>query len=380
MEFSRVKRIITFYIKSWIGMTIKKNLALLIPAHNEEPVIKTSISSAINAGLNAEDIYIVDDNSSDNTLIEAYQYLPKTNILRVQHSGKAGAVYAGIKYFQIENRYNWVHVADADSFFSKDYFRIYFAELDNRCVATVGFVQSLIGNWICSYRAITYTYGQHIIKRVQAIIGMITVFPGPVTSYRTDIIKDLDFFTGSVTEDFDLTLQIYRKKLGRIKYIPDAVNYTQDPKNLRDFYNQTWRWYRGFFQGVRRYDLGWHFQRIDLSVLIQFGDILLFLFQLTITAWILLFSRENISFLVNFLILDFAILSFVIIYSTIITKRARLLMAIFYFHFLKFFELVIYLKAFHHVIIKNRFISAQKGWEVTGRRYKLTKKAMADFS
>ena len=47
---------------------MKKKLALLIPAHNEGLIIQSSITSAIDAGLSAEDVYVVDDDSSDDTL------------------------------------------------------------------------------------------------------------------------------------------------------------------------------------------------------------------------------------------------------------------------------------------------------------------------
>lgn len=360
---------------------MKKKLALLIPAHNEGLIIQSSITSAIDAGLSAEDVYVVDDDSSDDTLQKILTILPSTNVIKVQHSGKAGAVYQAIKFFEIEDRYEWVHIADADSIFSKNYFKKYFYQLSERYVAAVGFVQSLRGNWLCSYRAITYTYGQHIIKRLQAVLGMIVVLPGPVTSYRTDILKNLNFFTGSVTEDFDLTLQIYRQKLGKIKYIPEAVNYTQDPKNLKDFYGQTWRWYKGFFQGVKRYKVGLKPQRIDLSVIIQLGDIFLFFIQFCFALFILIFARQNIDYLKQFIILDFSVLIFIVIYSAIVTRRARLLLAPLYFHFLKFIELCIYLKAFVEVILLNKFrISRKIGWEVASRRYQLSKKAWADFS
>ncbi len=358
---------------------IKKKLALLLPAHNEELIIQSSILSAIRAGLNPADIYIVDDASYDETPYKADELIPDINILRIDHSGKAGAVYKAIIYFNIPDRYEWIHVADADSIFAKDYFRIYSQYLSNKYVATVGFVQSLRGNWLCSYRAFSYTYNQHIIKRVQAALGMITVMPGPVTSYRTDIIKDLDFFTGSLTEDFDLTLQIHRKKLGKIKYIPEAVNYTQDPRTIKDFYDQTQRWYRGFFQGIKRYNIGLSIHRIDLSVLILLGDLLLFLIQVCISSYILLFATEKIIYLQQFIILDFSVLVFLVFYVAIVTKRPRTLLTLFYYYFLKTFELLIYLKAFTEVIVlRKKFGSKKTGWSVGERRYAVSMEALAD--
>jgi len=237
--------------------TVRKRLALLLPAHNEELIMEMTIRSAIAAGQSRRDIFVVDDNSSDGTRKIAIKQLGAQNVLSVGRSGKALAVQKAIAKFKLESRYVWLHVADADSIFSPDYFKIYRSKLNSKKYAVaVGFVQSLRGNWISTYRALTYTYSQHVNRRIQSKLGMISVFPGPITCFRTDIISKLDFDANSLTEDFDITLQVHRKKLGNIVFIPKAINYTQDPQSLGDFCKQNMRWQRGFFQGVKKYRIG----------------------------------------------------------------------------------------------------------------------------
>jgi cellulose synthase/poly-beta-1,6-N-acetylglucosamine synthase-like glycosyltransferase len=204
-----------------------------LPGHNEEIIIETTIASALAAGQSIDDIYVVDDASSDQTSKKALNLLPASQVLRVRRSGKAVAVQKAIKKFHLDKRYTWLHVADADSVFCPQYFDIYRSRLDpERFAAAVGFVQSMRGNWIARYRCFNYTYGQHIFRRIQGWFNMISVLPGPVTCFRTDILKQLEFNSGSLTEDFDLTLQIHRKKLGRIRFIPEAVNFTQGVTEL----------------------------------------------------------------------------------------------------------------------------------------------------
>jgi cellulose synthase/poly-beta-1,6-N-acetylglucosamine synthase-like glycosyltransferase len=108
----------------------RKKLALLLPGHNEELIVAHTIASAIKAGMSKKDIYVVDDGSEDHTRREALRMLPRHNVLSVPKGGKAMAVLTGIKHFDIENRYSWVHVADADSVFGADYFRLYKRKLD----------------------------------------------------------------------------------------------------------------------------------------------------------------------------------------------------------------------------------------------------------
>lgn len=359
--------------------TNKRKMALLLPGHNEELIIQTTIKSAIAAGQRIDDIYVVDDASTDSTRKKAVEILGKNQVLTVRRSGKAMAVYQAIKYFNIEDQYSWVHIADADSVFGKDYFKIYRKSLKGKkYAAAVGFVQSLRGNWISKYRAFCYTYGQHIIRRTQAWLGMISVMPGPITSFRTEILKELEFGGDSLTEDFDITLQIYRRKLGKIKFIPGAINYTQDPQTLSDFCKQTARWQRGFFQGVMKYRVGTKRQAIDASISYQMFQVLFYLFELGVVVPYIIITTGHWIVIPAMIVGDFLVLAWLALFSAAAAKRLSILSALPYFYFLRWLELFIFLKAFVEVVILKKFRSEIKGWQTEGRRYALDAVALKD--
>jgi len=355
----------------------KKRLALLLPGHNEEIIIASTIQSAVVAGLKKEDIYVVDDDSSDATREIAVSLLGNGNVLTVGRSGKGWAVKQAIDYFGIVDRYTWVHVADADSIFCPDYFRIYKKYLDTkRWAAAVGFVQSMPGNWIATYRCFSYTYGQHIFRRIQSWLGVITVLPGPVTCFRTDIIPKLDFATESVTEDFDLTLQIHRKRLGNIRFIPEAVNYTQDPRTIRDFINQTLRWQRGFFQGVRKYRIGMRPHMIDFGIGYQMTETIYYLLQLFVLLPFLVLTSHSFGPAFMVWLADYTAIVVLAIFSAYAAKRPLILISLGYFYTLRLLELGVFIWAFIEVILLGRFKSAARGWQTEGRRYEIAKEDM----
>lgn len=360
----------------------RRRLALLLPAHNEELIIESTIRSAVAAGQSIADIYVVNDNSSDKTRLIATRLLGKSNVLNVKRSGKALAVKKAINKFDIESRYVWLHVADADSIFSQDYFRVYRKKLNAKKYAVaIGFVQSLRGNWISTYRALSYTYGQQVDRRIQASFGMITVFPGPVTCLRTDIISKLDFDGPSLTEDFDITLQVHRYKLGNIVYIPKAVNYTQDPQTLRDFCKQNMRWMRGYFQGVKKYRIGLGHQRIDIGIGLQLLLTLLFLMQIFIYApFILITTSGDWRIIVAMIAVDLILNALITIASAIAIRRWALIGVIPYFYFLRLIEVGTHVVAFVEIMILNRFQTSVIGWSTAGRRYELSKQAMFDIT
>jgi cellulose synthase/poly-beta-1,6-N-acetylglucosamine synthase-like glycosyltransferase len=360
---------------------VKQQLVLLLPAHNEELIIAETIRSAIAAGQEKADIYVVNDNSTDKTEKIAIKLLGKANVLTVGRSGKALAVKKAIDAFDLVDRYTWLHIADADSIFSQDYFRHYRSKLDpQKYAVAVGFVQSLRGNWISTYRALTYTYSQQVTRRVQSHLGMISVFPGPITCFRTDIIKDLEFGGASLTEDFDITLQVHRKKLGKILFIPKAVNFTQDPQTLTDFCKQNMRWQRGFFQGVKKYKIGLHGQRIDVSLGYQMLQTLLFLALLFIIVPYSIITTGNWMVIPVIIAADIVVNGFIALFSSAVAKRWMLIGALPYFYFLRWIEVGIYVTAFFEVMIMKRFQEEVIGWSTAGRRYELSKQALLDVA
>lgn len=359
----------------------KRKLALLLPGHNEELIIQTTIRSAVAAGQDINDIYVVDDASSDATRRKAVDLLGKRQVLTVKRSGKAKAVNTAIKHFSMEDRYRWLHVADADSIFGPDYFKIFRKRLvGNKYVVAIGFVQSLRGNWISNYRAFSYTYSQQLLRRAQSWLGVISVLPGPVTCFRTDIISEIDFEVDTITEDFDITLQIHRKHLGRICFIPEAVNYTQDPQTLHDFRVQTQRWYRGFFQCITKHKIGTKRQGIDVFISAQLLQSLLYVLEMMILFPIVAIATGDWMLFAYVFIIDFFIVSLMTIFSSVVAKRLSIMGTLPYYYFLRYFELGIFLWAFIEIVVLKRFNNKIKPWSTEGRRYALTSSALKDVA
>jgi poly-beta-1,6-N-acetyl-D-glucosamine synthase len=359
----------------------RRRIALLLPAHNEELIIATTIKSAVAAGQPLKDIYIVDDASSDCTRQVASTLLPAENILTVEHSGKAMAVRKAVSYFKIEDRYTWLHIADADSIFGPKYFHLYRKKLNaKKYGVAIGFVQSQRGNAISKYRVMGYAYGQHVVRRVQHMLGMISVFPGPVTSFRTDLLKKIEFGSESLTEDFDITLQFHRNKLGKVCYIPGAVSYTQDPLTYRDFSKQTARWYRGFFQGIKKFKIGSRFERIDMSILYQLTEVVATLTGFVVLLPIAVISSHNWLVAPLMFAADFGVVVLTALFATAAAKRPSILTALPMFYVLRWTEMIIFIWAFIEIMILRRYRTKQIGWQVAGRRYQLDTAALKDVA
>ncbi len=347
----------------------KRSIALILPAHNEEVVIAATVRSALAAGMDAADIFVVSDGSIDTTVLIALSHLPWYNVFAQPQGGKAMAILGGIKHFGIEQRYTWVHIADADGVFTPSYFDELKARLDDSFVAATGHVQSLEGGWISKYRTYEYTLGLEIMRRIQNFLGVIPVIPGATCVFRTDIIDQLDFTQPSLTEDMDLTMQIHRQKIGKIAYIPQAKAFTQDPKDFGDYWKQISRWYRGAWQVMLRHKVGLRPHRLDAYMGFMILEEVVLLLELTVVPF-LAWWGQNYAPLALMFLNDMVIFLMFTIWSARLNHRPGVVAAFPMFYMLRFVNLVVFFKSWYEIVVQRKF-STEAGWTTAGRRYRI---------
>lgn len=348
----------------------KRQMALLIAAHNEELVLGETIRSAIAAGMNPADIYVVNDSSTDATTATARQLLPTRNVASVRRSGKGIALGKARSRFGLCQRYRWIHIADADGLFAPNYFRTFRKTLRVKYGAATGYVRSLPGSHVSQYRVFEYTIGMELHRRFQSMAGVISVIPGPTSCFRNDVFEQLDFSARSLTEDFDVTLQLYRKKLGRILYVRNAIAYTQDPRTIRDFVRQVSRWNKGVLLDMRRHKVGTRPKAIDAYLSYQILQNLLFFANYFIWVPYLAATKDGLNAVAAAFLTDVVVTFFLTILVCLRSRRWDVLSAFPYIYLLKWLNLAIFLKIFIQVMLLRRRYSYNGQWaNGTERRY-----------
>ncbi|MCY9786375.1 glycosyltransferase [Nocardiopsis sp. EMB25] len=239
------------------------SIAVIIPAHNEEPVIGGAIDSALRL-FDRWDVYVVSDSSKDATADIAAR--TGVNVLELlTNRGKAGALEAVIEEFALTEHYDGVLILDADTELDPRYVEGAKRQLKDPDVAAVaGFVVSewkprertFAGRLISAYRDRLYFMLQYFMRFGQTWRRSSTAFivPGFASVYRSSALREIEVNPkGLVIEDFNMTFELQRKRLGRISMRPDTRAYSQDPFTLRDYSKQVGRWTLGFWQTVRRH-------------------------------------------------------------------------------------------------------------------------------
>ncbi len=237
------------------------DVAVLIPAHNEELVIRHSIGSAANL-LSLRDIYVASDASTDRTATIARE--SGANVLELpKNKGKAGALEAAIEHFQLTSRYEAVLFLDADSELDERYLvgALRFFE-DPSIAAVAGYATvmwrpdelSLVGQVIVAYRDRLYTLQQRLLKFGQTWLrfNVTYIAPGFASAYRSHALRKIEMNPpGLIIEDFNMTFQLHRKRVGKIGFSPRIRAAAQDPATLGDYIGQVRRWCLGFWQTIR---------------------------------------------------------------------------------------------------------------------------------
>lgn len=281
-----------------------RKLSIIIPAYNEEKVLEKCLESVLNI-FSPEDVYVVSDGSTDRTAEIALSYTD--NVLNLTcNQGKIGAIKRLIETYRLTDDYQYIMFHDADSRIlqTREYFQKQLPLPDDVAVLCAQVRSPDKKSFFDSYRTYDYFIAHYIYKNAQSLMRCILVAPGCLSIYKSDVLAKLSFDKDTLTEDMDLTFQIYRNKLGRVVYDAKLLVDSHNPQNLKNYYMQIRRWYIGFWQNAKKHSLMKRFSTLDLEVGIFTMESFFVLFWLLILPSLIAIYPKIIviPFLANWLV------------------------------------------------------------------------------
>jgi peptidoglycan-N-acetylglucosamine deacetylase len=236
------------------GSTYAPFVSVIVPAFNEEKVIKNTINSLLASDYQDYEVIVVDDGSTDKTsevVRECFAGNARVRLFSETNAGKAVALNTGLKHAHGEI----VIALDADTLFAPQTIaalahRFY----DPRVGAVAG--NAKVGNRVnivTRWQALEYITSQNMDRRAFASLNCITVVPGAVGAWRRGLIEEAGGFqSDTLAEDQDLTLRI--RRMGHsIGYEEDAIAWTEAPDRLKPLARQRFRWAYGTLQCMRKH-------------------------------------------------------------------------------------------------------------------------------
>jgi cellulose synthase/poly-beta-1,6-N-acetylglucosamine synthase-like glycosyltransferase len=278
---------------------------ILIPAHNEGKVIRNTIEAMLNLEYPKDKltVMVINDGSKDDTkeIIESYAAKDSRVVLFDVPQGQGGkgksrALNLGVKQVQSEV----IAIYDADN--TPDSKSLYYlvAQLisHKELGAVIGKFRTVNKNRNLLTRFInieTLSF-QSMLQAGRWQMHNIATLPGTnFVMWRWLIEKLEGWDEEALTEDSELSIRIY--ELGyKIKFIPYAITYEQEPETWKVWIKQRVRWVRGNNYVIAKFiKLIPHFQNKRLRFDLLYTLALYYVFFFAIIVSDLLFVLSLLS-------------------------------------------------------------------------------------
>jgi cellulose synthase/poly-beta-1,6-N-acetylglucosamine synthase-like glycosyltransferase len=269
-------------------------VSLILPAHNEEPLIVESVEAMLSLRYPRFEVIVVDDGSTDGTFARLEQsfglvslplvvpplvpvagqvhgtWIPRDGralvVVRKDSAGSKGdAANAGINVAQ----HPLVCVTDADAVIDEEallHVAKPFVDDPERVVATGGTVRAANGSTMHRGRIVESRMPTSWLARIQVVeylrsflLGRVgwsrlqglLIISGAFGLFRRDILVELGGFrAGAIGEDADLVARMHRalrqqRRPYRIMFVSEPVCWTEVPESAAVLARQRRRWSRG---------------------------------------------------------------------------------------------------------------------------------------
>jgi len=229
-------------------------VAVLIPAYNEEKVICRTIRSVLDSTYPNLHVVVIDDGSSDRTYEVAREEFAeaiargRVTVLRQENGGKARALNYGLQFV---NEEIFIGI-DADTLIANDaisYLVPHFQDLRLGALAGNAKVGNRVNLWT-RWQALEYITSQNFDRRALNTFSAVCVVPGAIGAWRTGAVRAAGGYkTDTVAEDADLTMALLQNGY-KVEYEDRALAYTEAPTSADGLMRQRFRWSFGILQAV----------------------------------------------------------------------------------------------------------------------------------
>lgn len=250
-----------YYLKT-LKMEMKKELeeypfvSVMVPAHNEGIVIEKTVKSLLELEYPEDkyEIIVINDNSSDNSkeiLSEIQKKNPNRNLIVINTDnitggkGKSNALNIGFN----KSKGKFLVIYDADNTPEKKALKYLIQTIleDEKLGAVIGKFRcrNRKKNLLTKFINIETLTFQWMAQAGRWQLFNLCTIPGTNFVIRRSLIEEMGGWdTKAITEDTEISFRLYRMGY-KIKFMPLAVTWEQEPQTLKVWFKQRSRWAKG---------------------------------------------------------------------------------------------------------------------------------------
>jgi poly-beta-1,6-N-acetyl-D-glucosamine synthase len=274
-------------------------LAVLIPAHNEQDAIGATLDALTRQTAAPERVVVVADNCTDATAAAATTRGAEVFVTHGNTARKAGALNQALSHL-FADAPQFVLVLDADTRIAPEFLQVALRTLQDD--ADLGAVSGLFVGEEPTSLLEQFQANEYERYRTQIVsTGRVAVVTGTASVFRTTALEDVAFHRGNdlpgifgdvydrgaITEDSELTLAL--KTRGWRLCAPEAcLCRTELMPTWGDLHRQRVRWYKGMLDNLRAYGV----TRVTARYVVQ--QVMIALGALTLALLLLLTAASAV--------------------------------------------------------------------------------------
>lgn len=226
-------------------------VSILIPAKNEESVIKRTIEGCLDQTYRNIEVIVLCHNCNDKTYLEAQSDDKRVRPieLKTDESGKGIALNHGVKL----SSGPYLLILDSDGILSPNFIENAMPLFSKGIAAVQGKISSSNREYNMQTRMLSLE-GDMFSTPFMAIRHLFdkrTPLGGTGLILQKDALERVGGFANALIEDFELSFRLYRHKY-RIAFAALSVVYDEKPGELALMFRQRARWVRGHFDLVKQ--------------------------------------------------------------------------------------------------------------------------------
>jgi poly-beta-1,6-N-acetyl-D-glucosamine synthase len=223
----------------------KELCSMVIPARNEESVIKRTVLNCLQQTYQNIEVIVVCHNCTDRTYDEAKVEDPRVKVynLHTKESGKGIALNYGVE----RSGGNYILVLDSDGLLTRDFLENALPLFDENYAAVQGryIASNRSFNFVTKMLAIEGDLWSTPFMSIRSHFGRRCPLGGTGYIVRKDILAKVGMFANHLVDDYELTFRLMRSGY-RIAFAPLSINYDEKPPTLEFMLRQRSRWGKGF--------------------------------------------------------------------------------------------------------------------------------------
>lgn len=228
-------------------------IAVLIPAHNEEGGIATTVRDLLRSAYpqSALQIFVIADNCSDKTASVAAAHgatVLERHDLAIR--GKGQALDWALKKLDGElQTFDLVAFVDADMYVDGKFFAEMAAQFQRAEVQVVQgryTISNPSASWLTAMGYLSFAYVNHVRPAGRTFWGGTAELKGSGMVFRRELICSTGWPAGSIAEDVDFGKDLLLRGI-RVMYAPRAIVTSDIPTKLKQVAVQQSRWEGGKF-------------------------------------------------------------------------------------------------------------------------------------